>query len=139
MGTLKTFTASPAPRFQQVRGFDMTTTARSWYCVYMKLSEGRWSWASKGVSGTKDEVRSGFRTSLMYPMGEAGFRVEEHLTPPREWDICADDDVSREWTVLIQVVRRGTVETVEPTMVPFIGTIVELRVKYPRSIFWPMK
>jgi hypothetical protein len=135
-----TFTAPLAPRFQQILAFDCTTKADRWYVTYMKLDQGRWSWASKGVMGTKDEVRTAWRTSLMSPMDRAqGFRVADHATPPREWDICADDDVSREWVVLIQRIERGTVETVQPCVFSFVGNLVQLRTQYPRSIFWPAK
>ena len=139
MGAFDNFAAPLAPRFCQVRGFDKGTTASVWHVVYMRLDGGVFRWASKGgITGTIDEVRASWPSSIMTPADrDQSFRVEEHSVPPREWDICRDDEVSREWNVLVQKIRRGTVETVEPCVFEYTGTIVELRVQYPRSIFWP--
>ena len=127
------------PRFPLITGF-VAPNHGTWTCVYMKLSAGRWEWASKVVHGAYQEVRSSWATSLLTPFGVVTEGVVSgwpHLTPPREWEICKEG-ISGDWYVLQQRTNdRGfTVPFVEVVMAHHVD---EVRARWPRAIFWPMK
>ena len=90
-------------RFPLITGF-VAPNHTTWTCVYMKLSCGRWEWASKVVRGTYQEVRSSWATSLLTPFGavtEGVVSGHPHLTPPREWEVCKEGTYGN-WHVLQQ-------------------------------------
>lgn len=131
---LKDFVAAPAPRFPTINAFPVWCNVTRWTCIYMKLDQGKWSWASKCVTGTVEEIRAGWATSLMSPMEGEYIETKRTLTPPREWNICQDDQAERTWIVLRQYIEDGEVH---PRTIEFVGRIEELRLLFPRAIWWP--